>query len=84
MAMAGPAPAAFVVDITPQEITGIAMSMYRTAGDVGFVIGPPILGYIADKHGLGASLTANTIIIIIALVFFIIFGKEKRNNVQLI
>jgi MFS transporter, DHA1 family, multidrug resistance protein len=83
MAMAGPAPAAFVVDITPKEITGIAMSMYRTAGDIGFVIGPPILGYIADKNGLGASLIANTVIIIIALIFFIIFGKEKRNDNQL-
>lgn len=77
MALAGPAPAAYVVDISPKEITGIAMSLYRTAGDIGFVIGPPILGLIADKYSLETSLEINSVFLFIVAIIFFIFGNEK-------
>tara|TARA_B100001142_G_scaffold319502_1_gene363076 strand:+ start:9964 stop:11142 length:1179 start_codon:yes stop_codon:yes gene_type:complete len=77
MALAGPAPAAYVVDISPKEITGIAMSLYRTAGDIGFVIGPPILGFIADKYSLETSLEINSVFLFIVAIIFFIFGNEK-------
>jgi MFS family permease len=77
MALAGPAPAAYVVDISPKEITGIAMSLYRTAGDIGFVIGPPILGLIADKYSLETSLEINSFFLFIVAIIFFIFGNEE-------
>lgn len=77
MALAGPAPAAYVVDISPKEITGIAMSLYRTAGDIGFVIGPPILGLIADKYSLETSLEINSVLLFIVAIIFFIFGNEQ-------
>tara|TARA_Y100001970_G_scaffold269488_1_gene362055 strand:+ start:10253 stop:11239 length:987 start_codon:yes stop_codon:yes gene_type:complete len=77
MALAGPAPAAYVVDISPKEITGIAMSLYRTAGDIGFVIGPPILGLIADKYSLETSLEINSFVLFIVAIIFFIFGNEE-------
>ena len=76
MALAGPAPAAYVVDISPKEITGITMSLYRTAGDIGFVIGPPILGLIADKYSLETSLEINSFVIFIVAIIFFVFGNE--------
>ena len=76
MALAGPAPAAYVVDISPKNISGIAMSLYRTSGDIGFVIGPPILGFIADKYSLETSLEINSAVMLIAAISFFIFGSE--------
>ena len=79
MALSGPAPAAFVVDIAPKEITGMAMSLYRTAGDIGFVVGPPLLGYVADAYNLEMSLFINSILILLAVSYFFIYGKEGKD-----
>ena len=44
---AGPAPAAFVADLFPERMRGLGVGLYRSAGDVGFVLGPPALGWLA-------------------------------------
>ena len=53
------------------------MSLYRTAGDIGFVIGPPILGLIADKYSLETSLEINSVLLFIVAIIFFIFGNEQ-------
>ena len=40
--------AAYVTDLSPHDKLEIAMGLYRMIGDLGFVIGPLFLGYIAD------------------------------------
>jgi DHA1 family multidrug resistance protein-like MFS transporter len=40
--------AAYVTDVSPPDQIEIYMGMYRTIGDIGFVIGPILMGYIAD------------------------------------
>ncbi|MFX1339238.1 MAG: MFS transporter [Promethearchaeota archaeon] len=39
---------AYVTDVSPPDQIEIYMGMYRTIGDVGFVVGPILMGYIAD------------------------------------
>lgn len=40
--------AAYVTDLSPQDKLEISMGLYRTISDLGFVIGPLLLGLVAD------------------------------------
>ena len=55
----GPAPAAYAADVTPPSIRGTALSVYRTCGDVGLLVGPVALGALADHTSVGTALVAN-------------------------
>lgn len=46
--IAGAAPAAYAADLAPKDRVGPAMGLYRTIADLGYVIGPLMLGSIAD------------------------------------
>ncbi|TFG99719.1 MAG: MFS transporter, partial [Candidatus Thorarchaeota archaeon] len=45
--LSGPA-AAYVTDVSPQDKLEISMGLYRTLSDLGFVVGPLLLGFLAD------------------------------------
>ena len=81
-AMAGPAPAAYVADIAPAQARGLAMSLYRSAGDVGFVIGPPLLGVIADRSSFGWALGVNAALVAAATVLFLLLARETMRPRQ--
>ncbi len=69
-AASGSAPAAYAADIAPRENAATAMSAYRTISDAGYVIGPILLGVIADLFGMTTALiTASGMLIAIALLF---------------
>lgn len=40
--------AAYVTDVSPPDQVEIYMGMYRTVGDLGVIIGPILMGYVAD------------------------------------
>ncbi|MDA0351187.1 MAG: MFS transporter [Chloroflexi bacterium] len=69
-AIAGPAPAAYAAEIAPPEMRGLAMGLYRTAGDFGLLIGAPLLGLIADARGFGWALVTNAVLMVAAVGFF--------------
>jgi DHA1 family multidrug resistance protein-like MFS transporter len=75
-AMAGPAPAAYVADIAPAQARGLAMSFYRSAGDIGFVVGPPLLGVIADRSSFGWALGVNAALVGVATLLFLLVARE--------
>ena len=74
--IAGPAPAAYVADIAPASLRGLAMGMYRTSGDIGFVVGPPLLGALADATSIGVGLVANGVLVAAAALVFAFFARE--------
>ncbi len=76
--MAGPAPAAFAADSAPAEARGLAFGIYRTAGDFGLFIGPPVLGAVADASGFGAAFGANAVLVSIVAVVFWAWGRPTR------
>jgi DHA1 family multidrug resistance protein-like MFS transporter len=45
--LSGPS-AAYVTDLSPQDKLEISMGLYRTISDSGFVVGPLLLGFLAD------------------------------------
>jgi len=70
-ALAGPAPAAYAADISPPHLRGLGMGMYRSSGDIGFVIGPPLLGAIADATSYGWAMAVNAALLAITALFFL-------------
>ncbi|MCA9847438.1 MAG: MFS transporter [Dehalococcoidia bacterium] len=70
-AMAGPAPAAYAADISPPHLRGLGMGLYRSSGDIGFMVGPPLLGWIADSTSYDFALYVNAALIGIAAVVFL-------------
>lgn len=47
------------------------MGMYRSAGDIGFMIGPPLLGLVADATSYGWALAVNAVLIGVTSVLFL-------------
>ncbi len=43
--------AAWAADLAPKESMGTAMGVYRMVGDMGWVLGPLVLSYIAENTG---------------------------------
>ncbi len=66
----GPAPAAFAAEVAPPESRGAAMGIFRSLSDIGFVIGPPIVGFLVDQLGFGWAFAANgSVLLSTALLF---------------
>jgi DHA1 family multidrug resistance protein-like MFS transporter len=63
----GVPPAPMLSDVTPEELKGSAVAMFRFVGDLGFVIGPLIAGWSAQAFGFGTSFVINAIPTVIAL-----------------
>ncbi|MFA7248251.1 MAG: MFS transporter [Dehalococcoidia bacterium] len=70
--LAGPAPVAYAVDISPPGLRGLALGMFRSSGDLGFMIGPPVLGLVADRASMGWAMSANGVFMIAASVLFVL------------
>lgn len=69
---AGPAPAAYVADIAPPGRRGMAIAMYRSAGDVGFLAAPPLLGLLSEVTSIGFTLgIGGALAAVGGIVFFV-------------
>ena len=47
------------------------MGLYRSSGDIGFMVGPPLLGWIADSTSYDFALYVNAALIGVAAVVFL-------------
>lgn len=74
--IAGPAPSAYVADLAQGTGIGARLGVYRSFGDIGFILGPIFLGAVADVTGYGAALGANAVLIIATGVFFAVVARE--------
>ena len=75
---AGPAPAAYVADIAPPGKRGIAVALYRSAGDVGFLAAPPLLGLLAEATSLSTALVVSGLLVAIGGVVFVVGSQGDR------
>jgi MFS family permease len=64
---AGVPPAPMLSDVTPEELKGTAVAAFRFVGDLGFVLGPLVAGWVANEYGFGASFAINAVPTAIAL-----------------
>lgn len=72
----GQAPLALASDATMDEPHGLSMGLYRVFGDLGFVIGPTIVGIIADAYGLRYPFYAIFLIVFTSAMIVQFFAKE--------
>jgi MFS family permease len=73
----GSAPAAYAADSAPPGMNAAAMSTFRMVSDAGYVIGPIVLGFIADGYGAGPALIISAGLIILVAVAFAVYAPES-------
>eukprot|EP00193_Tetraselmis_chui_P021377 CAMPEP_0177780048 /NCGR_PEP_ID=MMETSP0491_2-20121128/16976_1 /TAXON_ID=63592 /ORGANISM="Tetraselmis chuii, Strain PLY429" /LENGTH=167 /DNA_ID=CAMNT_0019299755 /DNA_START=1 /DNA_END=504 /DNA_ORIENTATION=- len=73
--MVGPTPAAYAADVIPKRARGIGLGLYRSAGDLGLLLGPPMLGAVADLTTVSTAMYANAAMIAVAAA---VFGARAR------
>ncbi len=72
----GPAPAAYAADVAPAQARGLAMGLFRTFGDIGFVLGPVGLGLLADLAGFTFALVFDAVLVVAFALMFVLFARE--------
>lgn len=84
---AGQAPLAMATDATANEPRGISMGLYRLSGDIGFLVGPIILGLIADNVNLRAPFYFTAGMLVVCTILIQLFAVEtysaKKNKLQI-
>ena len=76
-AIESPTVNAYVADIATGDQRPVALATMRTFGDVGLVIGAPLLGLIADVAGLSWGLVANAGIVLACGIPFLL-SRDPR------
>lgn len=74
--IAGPIPSAYVADILDRENYSTGMGLFRTVSDLGFVIGPLLLGWMADSRGYSFPLLFNAGFMLLAVILFHSLSRE--------
>jgi len=73
-----PSKVAIIGDITTRETRGLALGAFRTAGDIGFFIGPTLAGYMTDHIGVLWPFRVVTILCLIASGIAFHYLRESR------
>jgi MFS family permease len=79
-AFVGVPPAPMLSDITPEDLKGTAVAVFRFVGDVGFVIGPLLAGWSAEhvNYPVAFAVSAAPLVVALGLVLSI---AETRSPV---
>ena len=77
---AGPAPAAFVADLFPEQLRGLGIGLYRSAGDIGFVLGPPALGWLSDSASMSIAFQTAGCLVGAAGIYFVLVTHRGESR----
>ena len=72
----GAAPAAYAADAAPEGANAAAMGSYRMLSDVGYVVGPILLGWLGDAGGLDLPLLTAAAGLFLMAGLFGLFATE--------
>jgi len=81
--IAGAAPAAYAADLAPKAHVGPAMGLYRTVADLGYVVGPLLLGGISDLASPRTALVTTTALLVGSGLLFLLRAPETWAAVSL-
>ncbi len=76
VAGAGAASAAYAADQAPPGANGITLGIYRTLSDLGYVVGPALLGAVAEFSSAGTALLGSAVLAIAVVIPFALFAPE--------
>jgi DHA1 family multidrug resistance protein-like MFS transporter len=74
--ISGAAPGAYAADMAPPGMNAAAMSTYRMLADLGYVVGPLILGLVADTLGVDTALGGTAALLTTTALLFALFAPE--------
>jgi DHA1 family multidrug resistance protein-like MFS transporter len=75
------APSAYAADITPPGMNAAAMSTFRMIAETGYVIGPLVLGGVADLFGANSALGATAAFMaVVGLLFWALAPEKSRRR----
>ena len=78
----GGATAAYAADQAPPGGNGVTMGIYRMLSDAGYVMGPLLLGVVAERAGAQAALLTAAGIALGAMVPFALLAPETRRSAR--
>jgi MFS family permease len=67
---------AYAADLASEGQYGSTLGFYHTFTDTGVMIGPLILGWLADNQGLAAPFYFNVVLLTLATLLFGLFARE--------
>ena len=77
--ISGAAPAAYAADVAPHGMNAAAMSTFRMLSDLGYVIGPLVLGIVTDGVGANAALGGTAAcLVVVGLLFWRLAPETYR------
>jgi MFS family permease len=74
--ISGAAPAAYAADLAPRGMMAPALGMYRTIADLGYVIGPLLLGIVSDLASAEAALIFTALLLFVSGATFRLRAPE--------
>jgi MFS transporter, DHA1 family, multidrug resistance protein len=83
MGVSGAAPAAYAADTAPGGMNAAALSTYRMLADMGYVVGPIVLGLVADVAGANAALASTATMLVAVAVLFARLAPETFRAARL-
>ena len=72
----GPAPVAYVSDVSSEDKQAVAQSFVRSMGDFSLFCAPPIMGFLTDLFGINITLYVNASIMLFVAIVFLVFARE--------
>jgi MFS family permease len=75
---AGVPPAPMLADVTPAELKGTAVAVFRFMGDLGFVFGPLVAGATADAWGFRGAFAISAVPALVALALVASIRETRR------
>ena len=73
---------ALAADLSPEDMRGFFVGFWHTFGDVGMMIGPIILGLIADSYGYALSFYTVAGLMFLTAATSQLFVKETLKRVE--
>ena len=80
--VAGAVPAAYAADMAPPGMNALTMSTFRMISELGYVIGPLLLGWISDLSNGETALFTTAGIFAATSALFALFAPETRKRRQ--
>lgn len=71
-------PPTMVGDLAPSGLEGSAVGLYRMSGDLGFVVGPVVLGAIADTGAFTTGFVVSGVFLLLAALALTRIGETRR------
>jgi MFS family permease len=76
--ISGPSPGAYIADLAPAGQRGRVIGIFRACSDAGYVIGPVLLGWMAQSAGFQMPLLFTAALFVLSGALFALFAPETH------